>query len=211
MLFMSRYRLSNSMPLGFGAELSTGMTSSPTCCGSSSMQSTMIFGYLPPRQAVAHAWRTLVGTVSVHTLRGRGRANVSGLLRQAVRTSETTICRTLEHPCWPRRSGYTQTEAPAVSDIRAKQDKYMQRPDRQTPAMQQVTGRRAAQWAPGERKQCSIRCKHEAQCLVKPCMSRAAPVGALPSLSRALRLLSGQPMGWVIHIPPHCIAHAQSM
>ena len=43
---LTRYRLSNSMPLGLGCEKSTGISTPPTSCGHSSMQSWMISGYL---------------------------------------------------------------------------------------------------------------------------------------------------------------------
>ena len=43
---LTRYKLSNSMSLGFGSEVSTGTSTPSTHSCSASTQSTMILGYL---------------------------------------------------------------------------------------------------------------------------------------------------------------------
>jgi hypothetical protein len=58
MPFISRYKLSNSMPLGLGCVMSTGISMAPISSASSSTQSTMILGYLRIEPA-----RTLQGQV----------------------------------------------------------------------------------------------------------------------------------------------------
>lgn len=57
MPFMSRYRLSNSMPFGLGCDVSTGTSTSPMVCTSSSMQSFTTLGYLGTQTGEGSGWR----------------------------------------------------------------------------------------------------------------------------------------------------------
>jgi hypothetical protein len=93
---LTRYRLSNSMSLGFGSEVSTGTSTPSTHSCSASTQSTMILGYL----------RTAASPRCVQA--GRAflprRCGVSPLLqckprKASVLTARSTIGRMLGPPC----------------------------------------------------------------------------------------------------------------